>query len=67
MKLREKLSEVSFSPMQSGEAVASRAVQYAGDGTRGPQQPHKPTGQGAERSKGGGQRLGGWELLGNLD
>lgn len=29
-----------LSPMLSGEAVASRAVQGAGDGTHGPQQPH---------------------------
>lgn len=40
MKLRKKKSELSFFPMLFGEAVASRAVQDAGDGTHGPQQSH---------------------------
>lgn len=34
MKLREKQSEVSFSPMLSGGAVASRAVTHTAYRTR---------------------------------
>lgn len=47
--------------------MASRAVQPAGEGTRGPQQPPNLQEGGAERSKGGMQRVGGWEELGTGD
>lgn len=58
MKLREKQSELSFPPVLSGEAVASRAVQRAGDGTHGPQQPH------SLQDRGEVGRMG---IAGNLD
>lgn len=67
MKLREKQSELSFSPVLFGEAVvASRAVQPAGDSTCGSQQPHSPQ----DRVQTGVRRrtkVGRMGIAGNLD